>query len=39
MTMQSNHHDKSFIHTAMGQTILLSAAVIAVIIIAWFYVW
>ncbi len=36
MTMQSN---ESFIHTARGQTILLTAALIAVIIIAWFYVW
>lgn len=39
MTMQSDHHDQSFIHTAGGQTVLLLAALIVVTVIAWFYVW
>ena len=39
MTMHSDHHDQSFIHTASGQTILLVAALIVVTALAWFYVW
>jgi hypothetical protein len=36
--MQSEHHDWSLIHTATGQAVLAVAAIIAVIAIAWFYV-
>ncbi len=39
MTMQSDQRDQSFVHTASGQTILLTVVLVAVIAIAWLYVW
>ena len=39
MTMQSEHHNQSFIHTAGGQAILLLVALIVVTSIAWKFVW
>ncbi len=39
MTMQSDHHDQGFIHTAGGQTILLLVVVIVVMALAWEFVW
>jgi hypothetical protein len=39
MTMQSDHHDQSFIHTAGGQTTLLLVALIVLMGLAWKFVW
>jgi hypothetical protein len=39
ITMQSDHHEQSFIHTAGGQAILLLAALVVLTAIAWFYLW
>lgn len=39
MTMQSDHHEQSFIYTAGGQAILLLAALVVLTAIAWFYLW
>jgi len=38
MTMQSGHHDQSLIHNATVQIILAAVVIIAVIALAWFYV-
>jgi hypothetical protein len=39
MTMHSDRHDQSFIHTAGGQISLLVAALVVVMAIGWFYLW
>jgi hypothetical protein len=39
MTMQSDHHEQSFIYTAGGQAILLLGALVVLTAVAWFYLW
>lgn len=38
MTMQSEHHQAGFMQSAAGQTIILAAVLVAVIAVAWAYV-
>lgn len=38
MTMHSDHHDSSFINSVTGQMTLLTAALVGVIVISWFFV-
>jgi hypothetical protein len=39
MTMQNNEARGGLFHSAVGQMTLLGAAIVVVLIIAWFYVW
>ncbi len=38
MTMQSEHHQAGFMQSAAGQTIIVVAALVIVMAVAWFYV-
>ena len=38
MTMQSEHHQAGFMQSAAGQTVILAAVLVAVIAVAWVYV-
>ena len=37
-TDHSDHHDQSFIHTAGGQTTVMLAALLVLIVLAWAFV-
>lgn len=38
MTMQSEHHPAGFMQSVAGQTTIVAAVLVAVIAVAWFYV-
>ena len=38
MTMHSDHHDSSFINSVAGQMALLTAALVGVTVLSWFFV-
>lgn len=39
MTMQSHEEQGGLLHSAAGQMTLLGLAIVAVLIVAWLYVW
>lgn len=39
MTMESNRENGGLLHSAAGQMTLLGLAIVAVLILAWLYVW
>jgi len=39
MTMETNRESGGLLHSAAGQMTLLGLAIVAVLILAWLYVW